>query len=292
MITKLAARVTAVAILIGGFPVTSLLYHDDTDEVDRVSSSQPEPPTSPQFTIRSRPGALTVSGHTVSEVHERALLQVVDASYPYVSLSTDFHTLDALPDGWSITTAQVLTATSAMLTSSAEISGNTILIHGVVAEESVWQQHLASLTQALPANISLSVDRVLLDNDIDVVSLCEQAFSGFKPGPINFEESSTIFRSSAFPNLAKIVAIAAACTEAIVHITGHTDSSGSEVWNQHLSLKRAAAVGDYIRLQGIGTDRLRISGAGASSPIATNATRYGRGFNRRIEIEFSSTSAP
>ena len=82
MIKKPAARVAAVAILIGGLAVTSLLYHDDADEVDVAPISQPDPPASPRFIIRSRPGALAVSGHTVSDAHETALLRVVDTSYP------------------------------------------------------------------------------------------------------------------------------------------------------------------------------------------------------------------
>jgi len=291
VIKKTAARVAAVAILIGGLATTSLLDRDATNNTDEASNSPPETAPSPQFTVRWRPGVLNISGHPVSEAHEKALMRVIEESYPDVLLQTDFQATAVGPDAWASTIEQVLTAIAATVAATAEISTSEIIIRSVVAEEAVWQEQLESLTQALPANVSISVDRIVLGDDMNVAELCERAFSTFVPGPINFEESSFVFRDSAFPNMAKVVALAAACTEASIHITGHTDSSGPDAWNQQLSLERAIAVGDYIATKGIEADRLHTAGAGSSSPIATNATRYGRSFNRRIEIEFRSTPA-
>ena len=70
-------------------------------------------------------------------------------------------------------------------------------------------------------------------------------------------------------------------------MTGHTDASGSEGWNQHLSMQRAQAVGDYLVSGGVDRARLLLAGVGSSSPIADDSTRYGRSLNRRIDIELS-----
>jgi len=124
------------------------------------------------------------------------------------------------------------------------------------------------------------------DREANVVALCTRAFENHDAGPVNFEESTTTFRSSAVPVLQRIVALANVCRNAAIAITGHTDSSGDERWNVRLSLARAEAIATYLVEQGITPERLIAAGAGSSSPVADNTTRYGRGLNRRIEFAF------
>jgi len=69
-----------------------------------------------------------------------------------------------------------------------------------------------------------------------------------------------------------------------INIVGHTDSSGSAEYNMALSLRRAEAVRDYIVSEGINPSIIRVSGAGESDPVASNATPEGRAQNRRVEI--------
>lgn len=68
-------------------------------------------------------------------------------------------------------------------------------------------------------------------------------------------------------------------------IVGHTDSTGSEKYNQKLSEKRAEKVKSMLVEQGVGADRLSASGKGETQPVATNKTKEGRAENRRIEVE-------
>ena len=67
--------------------------------------------------------------------------------------------------------------------------------------------------------------------------------------------------------------------------TGHTDSIGSEAYNQGLSERRANSVKEYLVGKGIAADRIYTEGKGELSPVASNATREGRAQNRRVEIE-------
>jgi len=124
------------------------------------------------------------------------------------------------------------------------------------------------------------------DHTAKVAALCARALANHDAGPVNFEESTTTFRSSAVPVLQRIVALANACRSAAIAITGHTDSSGDERLNVRLSLARAEAIAAYLVQQGIAPERLIAAGAGSSSPVADNTTRYGRGLNRRIEFAF------
>jgi outer membrane protein OmpA-like peptidoglycan-associated protein len=73
-----------------------------------------------------------------------------------------------------------------------------------------------------------------------------------------------------------------------ISINGYTDASGIAENNQILSEKRAKAVYDYLIEKGINPNRLHYIGHGSASPIATNAYKWGRDLNRRIEIEFVS----
>lgn len=70
-----------------------------------------------------------------------------------------------------------------------------------------------------------------------------------------------------------------------IRIAGHTDSMGSDEYNQKLSENRAKAVYEYLIQRGISADRLSYIGYGESRPIDTNDTDEGRQNNRRVEIE-------
>ena len=72
----------------------------------------------------------------------------------------------------------------------------------------------------------------------------------------------------------------------LVIATGHTDSIGSDAYNQKLSERRAAAVKDYLVSKGIPASKITTIGKGESQPVATNKTAEGRQKNRRVDIEF------
>ncbi len=70
-----------------------------------------------------------------------------------------------------------------------------------------------------------------------------------------------------------------------VLVEGHTDSVGSETYNQRLSERRAEAVKAYLVSKGIAASRIQTKGYGESRPVADNTTAVGRAKNRRVEIK-------
>lgn len=72
----------------------------------------------------------------------------------------------------------------------------------------------------------------------------------------------------------------------MVIATGHTDSVGTDAYNQKLSERRAAAVKDYLVSKGMAAAKITTIGKGESQPVATNKTAEGRQKNRRVDIEF------
>ncbi len=70
----------------------------------------------------------------------------------------------------------------------------------------------------------------------------------------------------------------------LVNVYGHTDSDGSDAYNQQLSERRAVNVSQYLVSQGTDGRRYYVVGYGEERPIATNATAEGKAQNRRVEI--------
>jgi len=75
----------------------------------------------------------------------------------------------------------------------------------------------------------------------------------------------------------------------VIVAVGHTDSVGSDTYNQKLSERRAAAVKAYIVSKGIPAARIYTEGKGEKLPIADNKTAEGRSKNRRVELEIVGT---
>jgi OmpA-OmpF porin, OOP family len=78
----------------------------------------------------------------------------------------------------------------------------------------------------------------------------------------------------------------------VVIAIGHTDSIGSDAYNQKLSVRRAESVKAYLVSKGVEPNRIYTEGKGEKQPVASNKTKEGRQKNRRVEIEVIGTKKP
>jgi outer membrane protein OmpA-like peptidoglycan-associated protein len=106
--------------------------------------------------------------------------------------------------------------------------------------------------------------------------------------------SDVLFRSGSFEllpgareRLAKVSGIVLAYPSLRLQVEGHTDSVGSDDYNQQLSEHRAESVRDYLVQQGISQQAIEAHGFGKTEPIAGNDTPEGRQQNRRVELVLS-----
>ena len=104
-------------------------------------------------------------------------------------------------------------------------------------------------------------------------------------GAILFDLNSTVLKSGAKQQLEKMAEVMVRYPENDILVTGHTDNTGSEQYNQDLSERRAKVVKNYLILKGLSAGRITSMGFGESMPVASNSTPEGRQKNRRVEIE-------
>lgn len=100
----------------------------------------------------------------------------------------------------------------------------------------------------------------------------------------SFDVDSSAIKPAFQPALDRVGGVMSKYDKTIVHVIGHTDSTGSEEYNQRLSERRAYSVADYLSVRGVDQGRLYASGRGELEPRASNETAEGRRLNRRVDL--------
>lgn len=104
------------------------------------------------------------------------------------------------------------------------------------------------------------------------------------PGNITFATNSADLSPQFFDVLNSVAKVLTEFDKTVIEVAGHTDSTGSDAYNQTLSERRATSVATYLRSQQINPNRMITVGLGESMPVADNATEAGRQQNRRVEL--------
>ena len=104
------------------------------------------------------------------------------------------------------------------------------------------------------------------------------------PEAITFAFNSSTLNRNAYSVLDRVADTLREYDQTMIEVAGHTDSIGSDAYNDKLSRERAQSVANYLVSRGISGQRLIITGAGERYPIASNDTEAGRAENRRVEM--------
>lgn len=277
-------RVTSSIVVFGVGILMSVSVHRDSPP----DVAQPWPLSAldaPAMTISSAPPQLTIAGTSSSADHERTLQRLARDQFDDAELVADFLPGVVVSGDWETVSNRLLRVVASMASAEARMTADDIEIRGVTADPGITTERIGLLRDEMPASAGLHTDIIVIRSAETLDELCRRSFSALVLGPISFAQSSAELRPASFAAVDRITEFAHDCPSATIVITGHTDASGDENWNRQLSEARARAVADRIVRNGIDPDRLVISGAGSSQPIADNTTAYGRELNRRIEFE-------
>jgi len=111
------------------------------------------------------------------------------------------------------------------------------------------------------------------------------------PGNITFAFDSADINAEFYSILDSVGLVLKEYDKTFIEIAGHTDSVGSDNYNQRLSQRRAGSVAAYLRSRGVQSNRLLTVGAGEQYPVAENSTEAGRAANRRVELTIVPVTA-
>ena len=104
-----------------------------------------------------------------------------------------------------------------------------------------------------------------------------------------FDFDKSVLKAEAQAKLADLVDKTKAVNLEVIIAVGHTDSVGSDAYNNKLSASRSEAVKTFLVSKGIEKNRVYTEGKGEKSPVADNKTSEGRAKNRRVEVEVVGT---
>lgn len=132
------------------------------------------------------------------------------------------------------------------------------------------------LEKNLAQEIKTGVARVeKLPNDVVRVTMTNQTA---------FDTNSTQIKPGFYSTMDKLADVVVRYNKTSLTVVGHTDSTGTDAYNQQLSEQRALSVARYLEGKRVHSMRLATSGKGESQPVASNSTESGRQANRRVEI--------
>lgn len=121
---------------------------------------------------------------------------------------------------------------------------------------------------------------------VDVKSVDDgQAILVNLPSGVTFDTDSTVIKPGFRDTLDKVADSLNRYPNSLIDVYGHTNSTGSDAYNQTLSENRARVVADYLSSKGVSSARIRSTGFGKTQPVASNDTVEGRAANRRVEIK-------
>ena len=108
---------------------------------------------------------------------------------------------------------------------------------------------------------------------------------------VTFDVNSDVLLGGVYSELDRVAAVLARDPQTTIIVEGHTDSTGSDAYNQQLSERRANSVARYLAQRGVNASRIKAIGYGEQRPVASNDTAEGRQKNRRVEIRISPNNS-
>jgi OOP family OmpA-OmpF porin len=197
---------------------------------------------------------------------------------------------EGLPKDWPMRVLLAIEALSHLNSGAVTVTPDSAMVRGKSGRKEAGTAIAQLLVDRLGSSEPFDLDVTYVEQLDAVAALptpeeCEARIAAVQDDrKIGFEPGSARIDGTGATILDEIAEILKECGEIRMEVAGHTDSQGREEMNARLSLERARAVLDELRLRRVLTSGLEAKGYGESRPIADNDTEEGRETNRRIEF--------
>ena len=265
-------------------------------EVFALNATRPEPPAetepeTPEFIATLSPeGQVMLRGQLSTAQLRQTAQSFAKARFASDAVHMSARVAEGLPRDWSARVLVGLESLSHLAQGAVTVTPDHIGVKGRTGDRSAGQKLSALLSDTLGGEAHFAID-VRYDEAFDPIAQiptpaeCQARLAaaqderkiGFAPGSAEIDAGSVA-------TMDRIADILKDCGDLRMEIAGHTDSQGGEEMNRNLSLGRARAVLEELRLRRVLISRIDAQGYGESTPIADNATAEGREQNRRIEF--------
>ncbi|MEI4232468.1 OmpA family protein [Roseovarius sp. D22-M7] len=272
-------------------------------EVFALKATRPEPPDdskpeTPDFIATLSPeGQVLMRGQLGSAQLRETATSFARARFSSDTVSMAARVAEGLPRDWPMRVLLGLEALSHLAYGAVTVTPDHVAVSGRTGDKGAGNALSALLSDTLKAEAQFSID-VTYDEALDPVAQlpspaeCQDRLAAAQDArKIGFEPGSAQIDADSVATMDRIADILRDCGEMRMEIAGHTDSQGREAMNQQLSLDRARAVLEELRLRRVATSRIEAEGYGESDPIADNDTAEGREINRRIEFRVARPEA-
>ncbi|MFD1882606.1 OmpA family protein [Paracoccus pacificus] len=263
---------------------------DLTANLDAPAVQEPDPAT---FTAHSPgDGTITLDG-TITDDRMRETVESLARSR-FSRVNSTLRSDPSVPDGWTIRAIGALEALADLESGMVTVSPDMVRLDGVSGSRTASDTAARILSRRLGEGaryeLAIGYDR-RLDPMLGLPSgtqCVDRLNNVMAESEIGFEPAKSEISGDPKATLARLTEAMDQCDDFQMEIGGHTDSQGSEDFNQKLSAGRAEAVLRAMAGAGINTANLTARGYGESHPVATNETDAGREANRRIEFRLLS----
>lgn len=252
----------------------------------------PAPPPAEFTAVRAGDGAVTLRGRITDERMREAVESLAQARFGRVdsALRVD----PQVPEGWTVRVIAALEAMAGLEDGKVTVTPELVRIEGLSGSETASDAAAAALAGRLGAGARYTL-AIRYDPRLDAAlalpdgeTCVDRANAVLAKAEIGFNPSSAEIAGDIEPTLAALAEALQDCGDFRIEAGGHTDSQGSEEFNQTLSQQRAEAVLAAMAGAGIATAQMTAAGYGETRPVESNDTEAGRDANRRIEFRLAA----
>jgi len=236
--------------------------------------------------IKSKDGKVILSGYVGNTTVHESLVKDAKGIFGVENVIDELKEIEGSPLAWYESSKLGLEQLNVVEYGNFNISDKDFTFEGYVSEvskkESLKEGLQSSLNTSYTGSYNISAPEVKVET---VMVTCQMQFKNIlSEQKIHFAYNKANIKKSSYDLLNKLLAVSKNCPNQTIVIEGHTDSDGSETYNQKLSAKRANAVKKYFITNGMDTTKVEAVGYGELYPIVDNGTKAGKEKNRRIEI--------